>query len=131
VVRAAGGASGNAPGGFAVRFLPVTELLAQARSQPSGVSPAEPLLLQLDDPAELAQVYLEQIKKGQLFVPSEQAIAENSVVWVELRRHGSEAHRARGRVVRCSESPRGIGLQLLNPRTTAGWFEQSMRARRP
>jgi Tfp pilus assembly protein PilZ len=131
VVRVAGAAPTDAPHGFGVRFLPVTALLACARTQPGAAEPGPPLQLQLDDPAELAQVYLEQVKKGNLFVPTEQVLAENAVVWIELRRSGEDAHRARARVIRCSESPRGIGLQLLNPRTTAAWFEQSMRARRP
>lgn len=131
VVRAIeGDASGNARG-FAVRFLPVTELLACARSQPGEAVPADSLQLQLDDPAELAQVYLEQVKKGQLFVPTEQSLPENSVAWIELRRRGCDAHRARGRVVRGPANPRGIGVQLLNPRTTAAWFEQCMRSGRP
>jgi Tfp pilus assembly protein PilZ len=122
-------AAGGGARGFAARFLPVTELLACARAQPAAGGP-EPLALELDDPAELAQVYLEQVKKGTLFVPTEQALPENSVIWIELRRRGDDPHRARGRVVRCAESPRGIGVQLLNPRSTSVWFEHCMRARR-
>jgi hypothetical protein len=131
VVRVVGEASGDGPRGFAARFLPTTELLASARTQPAAAAPAEPLALELDDPAELAQVYLEQVKKGSLFVPTEQPLPENSVVWIELRRRGDGAHRARGRVVRSSEALRGVLVQLLNPRTTSAWFEQCMRARRP
>jgi len=79
-VEAADSPEGAAPRGFAARFLPVTELLACARSEPGVAETAEPLALQLDDPAELACVYLEQIKKGGLFVPTAQKLAENAVV---------------------------------------------------
>ena len=130
-VRVVADAPGAAPRGFAARFLPVSELLACARAQPaSGVADAA-LALELEDPAELAQLYLEQVKKGNLFVPTEAALPDNMVVWVELRRSGAAPHRARGRVVRSSESPRGVCVQLLNPRSTASWFEQCMRAGRP
>jgi Tfp pilus assembly protein PilZ len=133
VVRVADGdgATSANPRGFAARFLPVTELLASARSHPGQVVPGEPLALELDDPAELAAVYLDQIKKGGLFVPTLQPVAENSVVWIELRRHDDALHRARGRVIQCFDDPPGVGVQLLNPRSTGAWFERCMRARRP
>jgi Tfp pilus assembly protein PilZ len=133
VVRVIGSpdAESDAPRGFAVRFLPVTELLACARSQPAQADAGPPLSLALDDPAELAAVYLDQIKKGGLFVPTEQALSENSVVWIELRRRGDVVHRVRGRVIQRFEDPAGVGVQLLNPRSTGAWFERCMRARRP
>lgn len=112
--------------GFAVRFVPMQELIDSWRQRPeTGDRPA--LQLRVGSVEELGWLYAEQIKKSALFVPGHYALELNALVEVALEFQDTASHTVRGRVIRVFDQPPGIGLQLLHREAAAAWCEARLR----
>lgn len=110
VLRAARNVQPVVKGGIGVRFVGLDEALAGLGSKPD-----DGLRLDLRDPEKLATVYVRDIKRGGLFVPTRQPPAQDSTVTVRLEvPEPHEAIEARGRVIHLTEDPPGAGLELLD-----------------
>lgn len=96
--------------GVGVRFLDLTEAIRKVGQE----LPPDTLELDLRDLAQLATVYVRDIKRGGLFVPTEKPPAVDSTITIRLQL--PEPHDfidARGIVIHVMEEPSGVGVNLL------------------
>ncbi len=134
-------ARADTPGGFAVRFLSHDEVIHQARAgqvsldeaRQSAVGTARPrmemeLELRIATPEDLGTLFMKQIHKEALFVPGLVRLDSGTYIGVALRFGSAEPFMIHGRVVRCFDSPPGVGLQVLNGEDAAAWFAERLRS---
>jgi Tfp pilus assembly protein PilZ len=96
--------------GVGVRFLDLTVAIRKVGQE----LPPDTLELDLRDLATLATVYVRDIKRGGLFVPTEKPPALDSTITIRLQL--PEPHDfidARGIVIHVMEKPSGVGVNLL------------------
>jgi len=98
--------------GLGVRILDLTEVI---RKVSTPEIPGSGLEIDLRDLSKLATVYVRDIKRGGLFVPTEKPPERDTTVTVRL--HLPEPHGhvdVRGVVIHVMENPPGIGIKLLD-----------------
>lgn len=97
--------------GVGIRFVGLLEAFHQLTAGPA----TNELEMDLRDPAKLATVYVRDIKRGGLYIPTDDPPAVDTTVTVRLvlpDPHPSID--ARGVVIHVMSEPSGIGIQLLD-----------------
>ncbi len=97
--------------GLGLRFVDLAEAIRQVSEQEA---PEQGLEVDLSDLGKLATVYVRDIKRGGLFVPTEKPPERDSTVTVRLKLpepHGTIE--VRGVVIHVMDNPPGVGINLL------------------
>ena len=113
------GLTTSARGGFSVRFLPPAEAMTEVLGTVPG-----PLLLRFASPTALAQAWTRELRVGGAFVPTQDRLARDAHVEVQVQLAWLERSFAfEGRVVHLSPGgalgPAGVGVAFHAPERLA------------
>ncbi len=97
--------------GLGLRIMDLTEAI---RAVAEAEVPDKGLEVDLSDLAQLATVYVRDIKRGGLFIPAEKPPERDTTVTVRLLLpHPHEPIEVRGVVIHVMDNPSGVGINLL------------------
>ncbi len=96
--------------GLGLRMMDLTEAIRQIAEE----EPEQGFEVDLSDLAQLATVYVRDIKRGGLFVPAEKPPERDTTLTVRLLLpHPHEPIEVRGVVIHVMDNPPGVGINLL------------------